>query len=123
KGAKLECLDNKGLKSNFVQDVNHLLLSNITNIRFVSQRYISSLVQMFKILIISNPTLLYNRVNTTSNHSDYFTYYILFYSIYRLKYYNNQTSSCFLNSQYYRAAVDLLLFTLQCLKYVSIEKF
>ncbi|CAF1102857.1 unnamed protein product [Rotaria sp. Silwood1] len=121
KGAKLECLDSECLKFNFVQAVNHLLLANITNVQFVSQQYMSSLVQMFKVLIISNPTLLYNQINI--NHSDYLVYYFLFYSIYRLKYYNNHTSSSSLNIQYYRAAVDLLLFTLQCLKYVSIEKF
>ncbi|CAF1080283.1 unnamed protein product [Rotaria sordida] len=121
KGAKLECPDSEYMKFNFVQAINHLLLANITNVQPVSQRYINSLIQMFKVLIISNPTLLYNRVNV--GNSDNIVYYFLFYSIYRLKYFSYQTSSNFLNIQYYRAAVDLLLFTLQCLKYVSIEKF
>ncbi|CAF4324433.1 unnamed protein product [Rotaria sp. Silwood2] len=121
KGAKFECSDSECSKFNFVQTVNHLLLENITNVRFVSQRYISCLVQMFKVLIISNPTLLYHQLNIS--HSDYLIYYFLFYSIYRLKYYNNQTSSNSINIQCYRGAVDLLLFTLQCLKYVSIDKF
>lgn len=115
KGARLECSDDENVDFNLADAINCLLLHNMNKNQPTSQQYISSLVQMFKSLIISNLKLLHNR--SYSVNAGCVIYYFLFHAIYRCQCFNCQESLFFLNIQYYQATVDLLLFVLQCLNY------
>ncbi|CAF1184717.1 unnamed protein product [Rotaria sordida] len=121
KGAKLTCPNNEYLDFNFAEAVNLLLLDNIVTVSPISQRFINSIIQMFKVLVISNLNLLHNRAYVVNGGC--VIYFFLFYLIYRCHAWNCKTSCTSFNIQYYEATVDLLLFTLQCLNYECVREF
>lgn len=120
KGARLECNDTTPHAFNFAEAVNTLLLENITDHQPVSQRSINTLVQMFKTLLMSNLNLLHNCCHVSN--TGFVIYYYLFYTIYKCQRFEGQQTSALINVRYYRATVDLLLFTLQCLHYESVDE-
>lgn len=121
KGARLECDNNGGfLEFNFHRAVNELLLVNIKIGQYPTRRFLNSLVQMFKAVIISNPNLLQNNDQVGDSGSG--VQYFLLFSIYRLQCFYSHNSSDTINIQGYQAAVDLLLFIITCLKNVFNER-
>ncbi|CAF2882298.1 unnamed protein product [Rotaria sp. Silwood2] len=116
KGARLECDDRKSCEFNLAKAINQLLLAKLNIAQYSSQLLIDSFIQMFKTLIISNPSLLKNQ---DYFYSDGFCiHFFLCYSI-------NLTNDIFsnrtlisINMQYYQAVLDLLLFIIQCLKHI-----
>jgi hypothetical protein len=119
-GAKLECPDSEYLEFNFAQAANHLLVKNVTNVQFVSQRFINSIVEILKSIIISNLKLLHNRAYAVNGGCPIF--YFLFHAIYRCKEFNCQRFVPSLNIRYYHGIVDLLLFILKCQKIESVNE-
>lgn len=118
-GARLECTDPTPHVFNFAEAVNTLLLEKITDHHPISQRSINSLVRMFKALLMSNLTLLHNCCH--ESNTGFVIYYFLLYTIYKCQRLDGQQASTMINVRYYRATVDLLLFTLQCLHYESVD--
>ncbi|CAF1202197.1 unnamed protein product [Rotaria sordida] len=113
KGAKLTCPNNEYLDFNFAEAVNLLLLDNIVTVSPISQRFINSIIQMFKVLVISNLNLLHNRAYVVNGGC--VIYFFLFYLIYRCHAWNCKTSCTSFNIQYYEATwidsiVDLFKF-------------
>jgi hypothetical protein len=117
KGARLECTDNE-YNFNFTEAVNKFLLDTIHNDQPKSEYFINSLVKMFKTLIISNLSLLHNR--SYVGNGGCVVYFFLFHVIYKCRSFNSYKAPSLINIQYYRAAVDLLLFVLQCLYYEQV---
>jgi hypothetical protein len=117
KGARLEC-DNYELgEFNLAKTINNILLSHINDEKSKTSIPIHSFLELFKILIISNPSLLKNR--DFVRNDGYCFQYFLIYAIYRLRsFYSRDTSSMPVNIEYYRATVDLCLFAIQSWKHV-----
>jgi hypothetical protein len=119
KGARLECTDSEYGNFNLADAVNKLLLDMIdNNDQSKSQYFINSLVKMFKTLIISNLSLLHNQSYVVNGGC--VIYFFLFHVIYKCQNFNSYKPPLFINIQYYRATVDLLLFALQCLYYEQV---
>ncbi|CAF3586517.1 unnamed protein product [Rotaria sp. Silwood1] len=116
KCAHLKCDDIESCEFNLAKAINQLLLAKLNIAQYSSQQLIDSLIQMFKTLIISNPNLLKNQ--------DYFyrdgscVHFFLCYSINVTNDMCTERTLISINMQYYQAAIDLLLFIIQCLKHV-----
>jgi len=117
RGGRLVCDDNELTRSNLAQAINEQFLSCITKTQSNTSISINSFLQLFKILIISNISLLKNRdyVGNGGCTVDYF----LLYTLYRLRYFYGNFDSLPVNMECYRATVDLFLFALQCHKQTS----
>jgi hypothetical protein len=120
KGAQLNCSDNVDGDFNFVGLVNKFLSDTADNNPPLSQDLLNSLVRMFKTLIISNISLLHNEGYV--GNGGCVIYYFLFHIIYKLQSFNTNKSPPFIRIENYRAAVDLLLFVLQCLYYEQVAE-
>ncbi|UJR13341.1 hypothetical protein I4U23_000359 [Adineta vaga] len=118
KGARLE-FDNYELSEyNFTKAVNQRLIAYITSSNSENSEIINSFLQLFKTLIISNPSLLENKdyVGNGGRHLQYF----LIHALYRLRdFFDSSISLPPVNMEYYQAIVDLYLFTIQSWKHVS----
>ena len=121
KGARLECADNTPNVFNFAEAVSKLVLEKIGDPQPTSAYFIHSLVRMFKALLTSNLTLLHNRCFGVNG--GYVIHYYLFYTIYNCQSIDKHgTPPLLINISYHRAAVEILLFILQCLQYESVSE-
>ena len=121
-GARLSFPDNTLNQFNFAQAVNQLLLENTNKDPVVHPAITShARVRMLKALLLSNLELLQNLAYATNGSCT--VYYFLIYLVYRTHYYNHYGLATTFNIEYYRAAVDLLLFVLTCLRYDQTESY
>lgn len=118
-GARLSFPSNDHDEFNFARAVNHFLLENVTKEQPVHTRAIRTLVRTFKALLVSNPELIQNQAYAVNGGCT--LYYFLFYLIYRTQHFNCYGRATSFNVEYYRAAVDLLLFFLVHLRYDQTE--
>ncbi|CAF0803422.1 unnamed protein product [Adineta steineri] len=83
------------IRFNFTKAVNQLLLSHINDIQFKC----NSCLQLFKILLVSNPSLStdLDDVGNAGFRSEYF----LLHNLYSLEYYHQRNSSKFINMKCY----------------------
>jgi hypothetical protein len=72
---------------------------------------------MFKALICSNPMLLKNKAQT-KNENQFLVHHFLLHSIYRLQYIHCGVPSTPIYIHWYRGALNLLVFVLQCMNQV-----
>ncbi|CAF1352136.1 unnamed protein product [Rotaria sordida] len=116
KGACCTCDDYELCRFNLTKAVNELFLSHINDIQLKYSISINSFLQLFKILIISNTSLINNRdyVGNGGCNLEYF----LIYTLYKLGYFYHGKSSIPINMKYYRATIDLFLFIIQCQKQI-----
>ncbi|CAF4146166.1 unnamed protein product [Rotaria sordida] len=116
KGACCTCDDYELCRFNLTKAVNELFLSHINDIQLKYSISINSFLQLFKILIISNTSLINNRdyVGNGGCNLEYF----LIYTLYKLEHFYHGKSSIPINMKYYRATIDLFLFIIQCQKQI-----
>ncbi|CAF1348586.1 unnamed protein product [Rotaria sordida] len=116
KGACCTCDDYELCRFNLTKAVNELFLSHINDIQLKYSISINSFLQLFKILIISNTSLINNRdyVGNGGCNLEYF----LIYTLYKLGHFYHGKSSIPINMKYYRATIDLFLFIIQCQKQI-----
>ncbi|CAF0821960.1 unnamed protein product [Adineta steineri] len=111
--ARLICNDDELCGFNFCKFINDQLLAHIKDTdekkSFLS---INSYLKLIKILMISNPFLLKNKDYVGNGGLD--VIYFLIYTLYQLNHFYHGHSSTLVNMKYYRATVDLFLFSLQC---------
>lgn len=117
KGARLQCDDNDSYEFNFARALQQLLLANVKNVRSAPQRFINPLIRMFKALICSNPMLLKNKAQTKDG-TQFLVHYFLLNSIYQLQYTHCDVPFAPIYIYWYRGALDLLIFVLQCMNQV-----
>ncbi|CAF0897608.1 unnamed protein product [Adineta ricciae] len=116
KGACLQCDDDEFSEYNITKCVYERLLQYINSPTSEASNRINLSLQLFKILIISNPSLLKNRDHIANQPGH--LQKVLLHNIFRLKPSSHNISSEPVNMEYYRAIVDLSLFTIQSWKYV-----
>ena len=121
-GARLECDDHPS--NNFAYAVKEWLFRDMYTSRPTSRRRINAVTRILKILLISNPNLIENRVHvyTTNWSADR----LLFFSICEFDtenywaIHNGVPSRCFykgpINIECYLATLDLLLYSMQCME-------
>ncbi|CAF3344996.1 unnamed protein product [Rotaria sp. Silwood1] len=112
-GARLQYDDNESHEFNLTKSINELLLSKLNSIEYCTRQLINALVQMFKSLIISNPSFL--KDHDWFYYDSYGIHFFLCYSIYHINNIHSHKIITSINMQCYQAALDLLLFTIQCL--------
>ncbi|CAF3635622.1 unnamed protein product [Rotaria sp. Silwood1] len=114
KGASCACDDYELCRFNLTKAVNELFLSHINDTESKCSISINSFLQLFKILIISNTSLINNRdyVGNGGRNLEYF----LAYTLYNLGHYYHGRFLNPVNMKYYRVTVDLFLFVIQCQK-------
>ena len=123
-GASLECHDNDEQEFNFMMALNKWLLAKATLTKSNDQQLINPLLQLFKTLLISNPMLLKNKAYTHYTTESRCAHYFLLYSMYRLRYLHDHSISSHktIKIHWYKALLDLFLFIIHCVKYISNEK-
>ena len=133
KAARLQCGDHETSQFNLAKAVNQFLLYNLNktysdkqssmdsivhildNIYYGGQSLINPITQMFKTLIISNTRLLNNRDRTDIEEGSSL-WFLLFYSIYQLRYWHYTPPDIVINFKCYQSVIDLLFFSIQCQK-------
>ena len=120
-GARLSFPSNDYNEFNFARAVNQFLLENVNKEQPVHARTIRTLVRVFKALLVSNPELMQNLAYAVNGGCT--LYYFLLYLTYRTQHFNLNGRATSFNIEYYRAAVDLLLFTLTNLRYDQTESY
>jgi hypothetical protein len=123
-GASLECYDDDEQGFNFTMALNKWLLTKANLTKSNDQKLINPLIQLFKTLLISNPMLLKNKGYTHDTTKSRCAHYFLLYSMYRLKYFHepNFTLHKTIKMHWYTALLDLFLFVIHCVKYISDEE-
>ncbi|CAF2950824.1 unnamed protein product [Rotaria sp. Silwood2] len=119
KGARLECTDSELGKFNLANAINQYLLAYFNTLRNSNWQCLNSLVEMFKVLIISNPNLIKNKDYVGNGGCP--TYFFFIYIIYRLQDFYSCSSSISIDMRRYQSIIELFLFTIQCLKSIFNE--
>ncbi|CAF3931751.1 unnamed protein product [Rotaria sordida] len=83
-GASLECNNDDEQEFNFTKALNKWLLAKANLTQSDDQQLINPLIQLFQVLLISNPMLLANKGYTHYTTKSRCAHYFLLYSIYRL---------------------------------------
>ena len=112
RGASLRCDPYELGQFNLTKAVNECLLSRLDVNTPRCWVDIDSVMQLFRTLILSNPSLLQNR-DYVGNGGLPMPFFLI-YSVYRLKSFYASSTSGFVSMKYYRMTVDLLLFAIQC---------
>ncbi|CAF3882917.1 unnamed protein product [Adineta steineri] len=120
RGACLECNDHHFEYFNLAKALNKFLFAHIDNTRSITRQYAHSIVELFKLLILSNANLLKNRDDIGCGGCQ--VYYFLFSVIYQFECINYRLSNYFdcvsFNMNCYRSVIDLSLFIIQCQKQI-----
>lgn len=117
KGARLVCENYELGEYNLAKAINQQLLIYINNIQSLSMIHLS--VRLFKVLLVSNPSLLNNRDYVGNGGST--VRFFLIYTMNRLQSFYCNLGSSPVNMDCYRAIVDLFLFVLQCYQQSSFD--
>lgn len=117
KGARLECDNYRLVGFNLATAINRksLIRFHASTLKTSSLDY--SFIEMFKVLLISNPKLVMNR-DSADNTGGRPIRYFLFYSIYRLQYFYSKSCVSSIDMKWYQAIVDLLILVIKCEKLV-----
>ena len=119
KGARLVCEDYELGEHNLAKAINQQLLIYINNIQFQPLSMIYLSVRLFKVLLVSNTSLLNNRDYVGNGGSK--VRFFLIYTINHLQSFYCSLGSSPANMDCYRAIVDLFLFVLQSYQQSSLD--
>ena len=112
KGASLQCNHYELCQFNLTKAVNGYLLAHLNTKRPQGSIDVRFAMQLFRTLILSNPSLLQNRDYV--GNGGLAMLFFLIHSLYRLTPFYTCSKTGFVNMKYYREAVDFLLFAIQC---------
>ncbi|CAF0840015.1 unnamed protein product [Adineta steineri] len=116
-GARLECTNHELGEYNLAKALNQHVLAHLYTIGYPSGSCLRSIQRLFKALIISNPNLVNNKDYVGNGGSP--MYYFLIYAVFRLQHFPRfPPLSMGIIMQKYDTILELLLFTIQCLKQV-----